>query len=263
MQVKAIRRTNSLLVIARPVDIATIKDLVAKLDQEASDTNYLERKLKYMPVTEFLEVAKDALSQGTDIDSEGGSSGGSAGGSAPKSRTSKRTSNTPSTDANMASRNNNQYNGGMSGGYGGGMGGGSIQHGSLDEPEAPGAPVSVVVGKTFMVANSRSNTLIVNGSPEDILKVDKLIERLDVRPQQIYISTIIGQLNLGNQYDYGIDFLKTLDDFTFRRQQDGTGTGTGRELAPALGQEQAPGSARVSEPELQQASHCRQPAHPD
>jgi type II secretory pathway component GspD/PulD (secretin) len=49
---------------------------------------------------------------------------------------------------------------------------------------------------------------------------------MDKRPQQIYISTIIGQLNLGDTYDYGIDLLKGLDDFTLRQQQATTTTTT-------------------------------------
>jgi general secretion pathway protein D len=39
---------------------------------------------------------------------------------------------------------------------------------------------------------------------------------MDMRPQQIYISAIIGQLNLGTEFNYGFDFLKLLDDFSIR-----------------------------------------------
>lgn len=237
VKVIAVRRTNSLLIIARPVDIAYIKGLVEKLDKEASEANFLERKLKYMPVAEFITIARDALSRDTDIESDEGSSGGSSSGRRSSGR--KHSTNTPSTDAMQASRNsynnNNNGFGGMNGGYGSSSGRTS-DHSSLDDPDDVGAPESVVVGKTLLIADTRSNTLIVNGSPEHILIVDKLIEKMDVRPQQIYISTIIGQLNLGQTYDYGLDLLRGLDDFTLRQQQQttttttttttGTGTGT-------------------------------------
>jgi type II secretory pathway component GspD/PulD (secretin) len=65
----------------------------------------------------------------------------------------------------------------------------------------------------------------VSGSPEHIARIDQLLEEMDVRPQQIYISAIIGQLSLGKEYNYGFDFLKLLDDFSVRRD-DGTGTTT-------------------------------------
>lgn len=224
------RRTNSLLVIARPVDIAYIKALVEKLDKEASEANFLERKLKYMPVVEFITIARDALSRDTDIESDEGSSGGSSSSSGKRSRSSKHSSNSPSTDAQLASRNSGMNNNGFNNGFGsaGGYGysGGRTEHSSLDDPDDVGAPESVVVGKTLLIADSRSNTLIVNGSPEHILIVDKLIERMDIRPQQIYISTIIGQLNLGQTYDYGVDLLRGLDDFTVRQTPDSTTTTT-------------------------------------
>ena len=249
VKVIAHRRTNSLLVIARPVDITYIKALVEKLDKQASESNFLERKLKYMPVSEFIAVAKDALSRDTDIESDDSSSGGS---SSRGKRSQRHTTNTPSTDAFQSSRNNNNggnNSNGYNSGYGGGSGysSGNSQHSSLDDPDDVGAPESMVVGKTLLIADTRSNTLIVNGSPEHILIVDKLIERMDIRPQQIYISTIIGQLNLGNTYDYGIDLLRGLDDFTLRQMPGATtpttpgsttgidtGTGTGIATGPTI-----------------------------
>ncbi len=220
------RRTNSLLVIARPVDITYIRTLVEKLDRESTDTNFLERKLKYMPVTEFLAVAKDALSKNTDISSESGTSGGTSGGTTKgtRSRRTGTSTNTPSTDA--AQRNNQAYGnnnntgfGGAGGGANGSRSGQGAPRSSLGDPEQSGAPESVVVGKTLLIADARSNTLIVSGSPEDVQTIDKLIERMDLRPQQIYISTIIAQVNLGKTDDYGFDFVQGLNDFTLQQGQ--------------------------------------------
>jgi type II secretion system protein D len=237
VRVTPIRRTNSLLIIARPVDITYIKGLIEKLDGESSESNFLQRKLKYMPVTDFLAVAKNALSLGTDIDSDGSSE--SSGGSSSRRR-SGSSSSTRDTDSNRNQQNNQGMNGGFNGGFSGGMGGGggfSSSRPTLDEPDETGAPESVVVGKTLLIAEPGSNTLIVNGSPEHITTIDKLIETMDVRPQQIYISTLIGQLNLGNQYDVGLDLLRALDDFTLRAHPrgDGTGTGTGATTGTGTG----------------------------
>lgn len=211
------RRTNSLLVIARPVDITYIKGLIEKLDREGGDSNFLQRKLRYIAVVDFLGVAKNALSRDTDIESDD-SSGGS---SSSSSRRRMPSTNTPSTDARQASMNSgmgNQFGGNGFGMNGNGFGSSSSSRSSLNEPEEAGAPESVVVGKTLLIADPASNSLIVNGSPEHVQIIDKLIETIDVRPQQIYISTLIGQLNLGNEYDYGIDMLRALDDFTLRQQ---------------------------------------------
>ena len=210
------RRTNSLLVIARPVDITYIKGLIAKLDREAGAANFLQRKLRYIAVVDFLGVAKNALSRDTDIESD--DSGGSDGSSSRRRRL--PSTNTPSTDARQSSMGGGQMGQFGMGGMGGmgGFGGSTASRSSLDEPEEAGAPESVVVGKTLLIADPGSNSLIVNGSPEHVQIIDKLIETMDVRPQQIYISALIGQLNLGNEYDYGLDMLRALDDFTLRQR---------------------------------------------
>jgi general secretion pathway protein D len=218
------RRQNSLLIIARPVDIAYIKGLVEKLDQQTDGGNFLERKLKFLSVEEFMPVAQNALARDTDIQSEGGDA--LSGGGGGSSRRPRGSSNTPSTDAARSSRQSgvdSQFgstgsfgNGGF-GGSGGGFGGSSASRSALDDPDQSASPMSVVVGRTLLIGDPISNSLIVSGSPEHIQIIDQLIERLDVRPQQIYISTIIGQLTLGGEVKYGFDFLGMLDGFSLQQ----------------------------------------------
>lgn len=223
------RRTNQLLVIARPVDIAYIKGLVSKLDQQEDTASSIKIKLKYMPVGDFLTVAYKALAKDTDIqNSDGGPSGS---GRSPRLSGS---SSTPSTQArnaggssssNMAQQNpfSSPFGGsnGVNGGNSGGMFGGASRS-VLNDPDQSGTPDSVVVGRTLLISDPQSNSLIVSGSPEHIGTIQRLIKEMDVRPQQIYISTVIGQLNLGNEYKYGFDFLKLMDDFTLRRTREVT-----------------------------------------
>ncbi len=217
------RRTNSLLVIARPVDITYIRGLVEKLDQQTSGGNFLKRKLSFMNVADFLPVAYNALARDTDIQSDSGMSivGGGAGGAGGSGSAKPRNSiNTPSTIAN---RGGGDFNAGMAGGgFAGGMGGGTgfgqnSNRSLLDDPEQIAAPQSVIVGRTLLIADTQANTLIVSGSPEHLDIIDRLLTEIDIRPQQIYISTVIGQLSLGEDLRYGFDFLNMLDDFTLQQ----------------------------------------------
>jgi general secretion pathway protein D len=231
------RRTNSLLVIGRPVDITYIRGLVDKLDQPTESVSFLKRKLSYMDVGDFLPVAYNALAKDTDIQNDSGGSGIGGGSSSSSRRRPSGSSNSPSTDA--ANRNsssgfgNNDFgsNNGLAGGAFGfntgsqGQGSNRANRSLLDDPEATSAPESVVVGKTLLIADPQSNSLVVNGSPEHIQIIDKLIQEMDICPQQVYISTIIGQLNLGGEFNYGFDFLNALDDFTLR--QEGVATPSG------------------------------------
>lgn len=229
------RRTNHLLVIARPVDITYIKGLVAQLDQQSDNATFLKRSLKYMDVTDFLPVAYNALSKDTDIQNESGE-GGLGGGSSGRRRPSG-SSNTPSTDASrgLDAANLSPQGFGQQGGFGmGGTGSmGNAARSLLDDPEAKGAPMSFVVGKTLLIGDPSTSSLIVSGSPEHIAIIDQLIQEMDVRPQQVYISTIIGQLSLGGEFNYGFDFLRLLDDFTLRQKGVAAPTGT-TSLAGAL-----------------------------
>ena len=216
------RRTNELLVIGRPVDITYIKGLVQKLDKQDDGTNFLKRRLKYLDVADFLPVAYNALAKDTDIQSNdgGASAGGGKSGSSRRSGA-KVSPNSPSTDArnnsqsgtNSAFATNNNF--GSSSGMNTGSNGGSRS--SLDAPEEVGAPESMIVGKTLLIADPQSNSLVVSGSPEHIARIDQLLKEMDVRPQQIYISAIIGQLSLGKNFNYGFDFLKLLSDFSVSR----------------------------------------------
>jgi len=220
------RRTNELLVIGRPVDIAYIKGLVEKLDKQDDGTNFLKRRLRYLDVQDFLPVAYNALAKDTDIQSNDG--GGAAGGGRSSNRRSSGSSaSSPSTEASRSSGFGTNSNNGGNFGTANGFNTGTSAAGRsvLDAPEEVGAPESMVVGKTLLIADPQSNSLVVSGSPEHIARIDQLLEEMDVRPQQIYISAIIGQLSLGKEYNYGFDFLKLLDDFSVRRD-DGTGTTT-------------------------------------
>ncbi|MDZ4402685.1 secretin N-terminal domain-containing protein [Prosthecobacter sp.] len=219
------RRTNELLVIGRPVDITYIRGLVEKLDKQDDGANFLKRRLKYLDVQDFLPVAYNALAKDTDIQSsDGGASNG--GGKSSSSRRSGSSSNSPSTDARNSSSGGSNSAFGTNNNFGSSSGMNTGSNGSnrtgLDAPEEVGAPESMIVGKTLLIADPQSNSLVVSGSPEHIARIDQLLQEMDVRPQQIYISAIIGQLSLGKDYNYGFDFLKLLDDFSVRRVDDAT-----------------------------------------
>ena len=79
----------------------------------------------------------------------------------------------------------------------------------LQEPNEQLGPQSVIVGKTRIISDAKDNKIIVIGPPESVQKVRTILERLDRRPQQVYLSTVIGQLSLTNENDFGVDFTQT------------------------------------------------------
>jgi len=141
------RRTNSLLVIARPVDLRYIESLVKAFDQPSDGANFLKQTLRYVRVTDYLPVFYNALARGTDIENDGDqlleAAANGAGGSG------------------LAPTNT----GGGAGGTG--RGGDSISSPDrLSEPDDRGVPESYVVGNTLLISDPQANALIASGSPE-------------------------------------------------------------------------------------------------
>jgi general secretion pathway protein D len=63
------------------------------------------------------------------------------------------------------------------------------------------------VGKARIIADRSSNKIIVMGPPEIREKAAQIIDMLDQRPKQIYLATVIGQMTLRDEMDFGIDYL--------------------------------------------------------
>lgn len=231
VKVFAYRRTNELLVIGRPVDITYIKGLVEKLDKQDHTTNFLKRRLKWLKVQDFISVAYNALAKDTDIQNSDGSA--SNGGGRRKAAAMRNDSDALS--GGNSARNNPRSVPGDAGSLDGNNPGDSTgrntgtnsSRSSLSSPEEKGSPESMIVGKTLLISDPQSNSLVVSGPPEHVSRIDQLLEEMDVRPQQIYISAIIGQLSLGKNYNYGFDFLKLLDDFSIRQTGDDSNSSSG------------------------------------
>ncbi len=203
------RRTNSVLVIARPVDITYIRGLVETLDQPSDGINFLKRKLRYVSVLDYLPVAYNALARDTDIESPDDLMEGAQPGGQPDFRQSGR-----------ASTGSTGYSGSS------GSGGQITAPDRLSEPEEDGGPQSYVIGNTLLIADSRNNSLIASGSPEQLEIVEKLIDEIDIEPKQVYISTVIGQLTLGDDLEYGLNALQTLETFKFDDGNEILGAGS-------------------------------------
>ena len=69
-------RTNRIFVMGRPVDIVFVEGLVAEFDTQTDARNYLRRKLSFIPVAEFLDIAEPALLRAFSGTADGASGGG-------------------------------------------------------------------------------------------------------------------------------------------------------------------------------------------
>ena len=187
IQLIADTRTNRILVIASPFDFTAIQALIQQFDIAVELTDPYEHPLNYVAATDMLQILGDMLKEEGD---EGGDS--AAGGS--------------------------QSTGKISGGIGtggvvaGGASGSSSSSGRkadvLSEPGEEQAAESLIVGKTKLIADNRANSILVIGQPEAKDKVKAILTKLDKKPMQVYLATVIGQLTLNNQDEFAVNILQ-------------------------------------------------------
>ena len=227
-------RTNRILLNGRKADVEYIAGLVEEFDQPAEVETLLTKQLRYFSVIDFLDVAATGLERFTSR-ATGGAAGGRPGGLGGQ----RRTSTNRGTGANAtgigagtgfgntgtgSSRTSRSSRGA---GGGGGGAGGRLQSQQL-------FPESVTIDKTLLIADPRSNSIIVSGPPEHLGFITDLIEKMDVRPLQVYISAVLAQVTLGDDIQFGTDILRTVEtvdvngtavDFAgfFRNITSGTG----------------------------------------
>ncbi len=219
-KIVAIPRTNRIMVIGTADAIEYIGKFIEELDAPAELRNFVTRRLNYLRVDAAMAIIGDAINRGNSQQASGGSAGGVTG-----------TSTTNPGGANTVMGNNRFGNTGMGGGMGMGggfgntmgggmgmggmgMGGGGIGSGFGSGGMGGSQPLlqnteprSLVVGKTLLISDPLNNSIFLSGPPEHLRILDEIIDELDVRPRQIVINVVIGEMNLSDNFQFGIDYI--------------------------------------------------------
>lgn len=211
-------RTNEIFVMGRPADIIFVEGLVRGFDSQTDQKNFLRRKLRFLAVADFLPVAQQALERtfssgangqgsGANFGGQGGQGGGNRNGQAGGqggNRNSQQASTRSSTPGSSSSSSGTSSSSGSSSGSSGSSGG-------LNAPDVSTAPVAQLVGRTLLVGDNITNSIVIQGPPASLEVINKLLDEIDVKPQQIMISCVFGQLRLDDDKSFGIDYLRTID----------------------------------------------------
>ena len=184
IQLIADTRTNRILVVASPFDFASISSLIKQFDISVDLSDPYEQPLNYVSASDMLPILQDMLQEeGDDAAATGGAgatrtvSGGIGLGGAKGGVT-----GTSGTTANPAD--------------------------ILSEPGEQAAADSIIVGTTRIIADNRANSILVIGQPESRDKVKAILTKLDKRPMQVYLATVIGQLLVNNADAFAVNVLQ-------------------------------------------------------
>jgi general secretion pathway protein D len=193
-------RTNRIHVVTRPINMPFIRQLIHEFDANVEFAKPVTRYLKYVSAGDVLPVLVQAL---TEPGTEGGpgAGGGGGGGLIPGA--------SPGQGQPQARKAN--YTGGTSSFTGSdttGTGGGGTLNISeeLSTQAVDTTPKAVTIGNAKLISDQRANSIIVLGNREVVVKVEKILDEMDVKAPQVALSTVIGQLTLTNNEEFGVDW---------------------------------------------------------
>lgn len=196
IQLVADARTNRILVIARPFEVEYIKNLIRQFDIPVELDAPFECPLNYVSASSMLRILEKVLSE-----DDGGSS--SSGGSQPTV-----TGGIGNTSGSSAGGSSNNAVGGYTARESPGTGTNApnikVKERGISDAD------SIIVGKTRLIADNRANSIIVIGQPEAREKVKSVLQRLDKRPYQINLATVIGSLTVNDKDDFSVNILQRM-----------------------------------------------------
>ncbi len=188
-------RTNRIHVITRPVNMPFVRKLISEFDANVEFGKPITRPLRYVSAADILPVLVQALTE-PGSNSQGGTDNGAGGGTQPQPQ--------PRSTSN-GSNGSHGFDSGSSGSNGGSQGFSE----ELSTTAVDTTPKAVTIGNAKIIADQRANAIIILGNRDVVLKVTKILDEMDVKAPQVVISTVIGELALSNDQEFGIDYFQS------------------------------------------------------
>jgi general secretion pathway protein D len=223
-------RTNSLIVLAPPLQMREIQEIVAKLDvyPPNSTSRIHVYKLRNAQAIEMVGVLNNLLNGGSgpstltpstgkgslgrssfnSAANGGGFGGGFGGGGGGYGGVGGGILG----GASFGSSGGGGFGGsGGGGGFGGGGGGGGISRGSSGGGTGPASASSSGKSTDFtnpvnITADPATNKMVISASPQDWATLKQIIDDLDTPRVQIFVQAVIVEVSAERQRQLGINF---------------------------------------------------------
>jgi general secretion pathway protein D len=195
-------RTNRIHVITRPVNMPFVRKLISEFDANVEFAKPVTRALNYISAADVLPVIVQALSE------PGQPGAGAEGGAAQPGASPGQQRRPPAAGATgggglattQSSTTGSNYSGS-------GSSGGSLNISEeLQTQAVDTTPKAVTIGNAKIIADQRANSIIMLGNQEVVVKVEKILDEMDVKAPQVALSTVIGELTLNDDEEFGVDY---------------------------------------------------------
>ena len=230
-------RTNRVYAVTNPINFPRVEQMLRDYDADTPFGTPLRRPLQFVSAKDVLPILVQAL---TEPGSDNNGNGSTPGATNPSRNGSQ---NANSSSNNSFSNNNNNSSGGSFNGSSSGSGGSSnVGQSELDTQPVDTTPTEQTVGNTKLIADQLHNTIIVVGGKEAQDKVFAVLDELDKRIPQVVIRTVIGELSLTDDHEFGLNYLLRSNQGSLLSQFNGsqlpgstTSTGTTTTTTTATG----------------------------
>ena len=189
-------RTNRIHIVTRPINMPFIRQLIHEFDANVEFAKPVTRYLRYVSAGDVLPVLVQSLTEpGTEAGQGAGGAGGLPGLGATPSQGQGQQRQSPSSPLTS------NYSGSQ-----GGTGSSLNISEELTTQPVDTTPKAVTIGNSKLIADQRANSIIVLANREVVTKVEKILDEMDVKAPQVALSTVIGQLTLNNNEEFGVDW---------------------------------------------------------
>ena len=186
-------RTNRIHVITRPINMPFVRKLIAEFDANVEFAKPVTRALRYISASDVLPVLVQSLTEpGTQQAGGADQNGANAQGANQRNQPNTRTNNTANNGTTSSSSSGSDSTLNVSE--------------ELSTTPVDTTPKAVTVGNAKIIADQRANAIIVLGNREVVVKVQKILDEMDVKAPQVALSTVIGELTLTNDEEFGVDY---------------------------------------------------------
>lgn len=200
-------RTNSLIVLAGPGQIRTVRALVKDLDKKLEGVSKINvYPLKYANAEETVQVLSQLISGGSSGAGGLGQPGGSSGrrttrqqqrqGRGAQQRGARGRFGGGAGGLGQLAQSLGQAGGGGPAGAAGGAGGGSA---------AAVGGGGEFIGEVRVTADPYTNSLIISAGPQDYDVLKRVISEIDVPRRQVFVEAIILEVSLDRSRELGFE----------------------------------------------------------
>src|SRR5205809_4343539 len=187
-------RTNRIHVVTRPINMPFIRRLVLEFHANVEFGHPVSRSLRYISAGDVLPVLVQALTE-PGAAAPAAESGAPAAAPSPQPAPLRTTTTTAATTTGLVGAATT-----TTGTTGGTL---NISEELATQP-VDTTPKAVTVGNAKLIADQRANAIIMLGSREVVAKVEKILDEMDVKAPQVALSTVIGELTLKNDEEFGV-----------------------------------------------------------